>query len=310
MGPRRKASILNPAGRGRARTSTAKRSASLRRLPHPDLLGQGVGETGLRQRFADGAVGVEIHLPIVGVVAERKNREHRPDAVELQNFNHWRRIGQHIGNGLHLFAQQFHGGDMIGVAGKLAFEFNAAVVVGRIVFDVVAQNLAIADKGEHVVECDDGGDEQPDLLHRAGHITRLDEIAHLEGLEHQQKGARREVAQQAAPRRADSDASACHQGREGGGLHPEIAQNGHDQHDVQRDVHEAEHVAREHGVEMLPVQHATQQFVGNADEPSPQNPQRDGRENFHSRLGGVLQKEVAVVLHVVHGGAPGKDIGG
>src|SRR6185437_5571152 len=135
------------------------------------------------------------------------------------------RVRQHVGDLCQGGFQARHRVGRIDAVGELRHEFDAPIGVGRVVLDVVAEDLGVADERYDVVGRVDGGREEPDLVHRSLDAAGQDVVAHLERTEHQQEGAGGEVGQQAGPGGADRDARSGDEGGEAGGLEPEITED-------------------------------------------------------------------------------------
>jgi hypothetical protein len=86
-----------------------------------------------------------------------------------------------------------------------------------------------------------------------------------------------QIGQQPGPGHADGQTDRRDQGREGGGLHPEIAEDADHQQDVQGHRDEVAHVAQHGRVDLLPSQGLLHQAYGKADQPAPDHPEGNGR---------------------------------
>jgi hypothetical protein len=115
---------------------------------------------------ANGAVSVEVHLPVVLVIAVRTNGKYRTRERERQNLDVRRRSGQHVGNlgqvGLEQRDDLVHVGRVI----KLGLQINPSVRIVGEVLDDVAEDLAVSDDVANVVERVDRGHEQSDFFRR------------------------------------------------------------------------------------------------------------------------------------------------
>lgn len=147
----------------------------------------GRGEAGRGKAFPDGAIAVEVDLPVIVVMAEWPYGQYRANQGELENFDLNLGFRQHVGYCGQFFRQQLHGGNVIRAARQLAFQLDPAVRIGGEVLDGIAKDLAVADHRHDVVRGVDCRDEQPDLLDGSGHSCRRHEIADLERMEHDEK---------------------------------------------------------------------------------------------------------------------------
>ena len=82
---------------------TRQEQPRLRRLCQPDLFRSPQGvvlfgnwESGMRKRVPDQPVRVEIHFPVMLVVAVRANRKQRARKVEYQDLDIGCRLGHHV----------------------------------------------------------------------------------------------------------------------------------------------------------------------------------------------------------------------
>src|SRR5271155_1065248 len=238
------------------------------------------GEARCRKGILNQGVGVEIDLPVIPVVAEGTYGEHGPRQIEGENLDARRRIGQHIRN---LRKSTLEDGDRlmrVRSVRQLRRQLDAAKSIGRKVLDDVAEDLTVADDIADVVGGVDRGDEQPDLDYRAHDSAGHDEISHLEGLKNNEEHSCGEIAQQAAPRHADSYAGSGEQCGEAGGLDPEEAQDGNHQHDIQNGGESVVEVADQGRIDFLAGHSAVDQTDGKSDEPAAHDPQRNRFENL------------------------------
>ncbi|MNQ99895.1 hypothetical protein D3C85_1156470 [compost metagenome] len=148
------------------------------------------------------------------------------------------------------------------------------------VLDVVAEDLVVADQGQHVVRGVDCGGEQADFGDGAGYPTGANEVTDLERAQHDNEGTRRQVRQQPRPGHADGQADRREQRREGGGLHAEVTEDGDHQDDVQRDGDDRADVTQHGGVDFLLAQRLLHDTDGKADQPAPNDPEVNGTQNL------------------------------
>src|SRR5271169_2852414 len=156
---------------------------------------------------ANDSVGVEVHLPVVRVVAVGTYRKHRPGQREGQNLDVRRRIGEDVGNLRQIGLQQGDGPLCIHRVIELRLQVDPSVRIGREVLDDVAENLPVPDDVPYVVEGVDRGDEQADFFDRTHGATRYHKVSDFEGLQDDHENAGCKVRQQAAPSQADGDAA-------------------------------------------------------------------------------------------------------
>ena len=102
----------------------------------------------------------------------------------------------------------------------------------------------------------------------------------LNGSQHDQERARREVAEETRPGHADRHAGAGEERRERRRLHPEVAEDADHQDDVQRDRDDRAGVAQERRVDLLPFEGPTNQPDGNADEPPADHPKEERADHL------------------------------
>ena len=160
----------------------------------------------------------------------------------------------------------------------------------------------------HVVRAVDGGAEKADFHHRAFNAAGLDVVTDLERPQRDQERAGGKVRQQSAPGGADGDTHRCNQGGERGGFYAEVAEDGDDEDDVQRDADDVTDVAQQRRVNLLFGQRDGNQPYGNADQPAADDPDGDRAENLQSDCGQRGGDGVHDVLHV-HCDLPGYGIG-
>ena len=118
--------------------------------------------------LGDHLVGVEIHLPIVIVVAEGAHADQAAGGVELDDLHLRRRIGEHVDHLRYALPEACDGVLRVDAVGDLALQVDAAIGVVGVVDHVVGQDLAVAHGYAQVVDRVQGGDEQPDFAHVAG----------------------------------------------------------------------------------------------------------------------------------------------
>ncbi len=191
---------------------------------------------------------------------------------------------------------------MVGIAGQLRLELDAAVGVARVVLDRVREDLVVADQRDDVVRRIERSGEQADFLDRAGHAGDRDEIAHLERPQHDQERPGREVGQQPRPCHADRHARRRDQRRERRGLDAEVAQDADHQQDVQRDGDDRADIAQHGRVHLLVFQRTLHQPHRQVDQPAADDPEGDRRQDLHSDIGGVLRHDCLVLACRVDGG--------
>jgi hypothetical protein len=104
-----------------------------------------------------------------------------------------------------------------------------------------------------VIGRDQRGAEQAQLVHGAGDAADLHEVAHLERPQDEHEGACGEVAEHAAPGRADGHAGTGQDRREAGGLDAEVAEDAQYQRDVQRHRDDGAEVLGQRRVDVVAV---------------------------------------------------------
>src|SRR5208282_2456542 len=62
-------------------------------------------ESGFTESLPDGAVGVEVDLPIIVVVAEGTHGQHRAGHLQIENLDHRSRVFHHVGYNGQAFPQ-------------------------------------------------------------------------------------------------------------------------------------------------------------------------------------------------------------
>ena len=120
-------------------------------------------------------------------------------------------------------------------------------------------------------------------MHRAHDSARRHEIAHLKRLQDDQKYSRGKVGQQSAPGQADGHAAGGDQGCQAGGLHPEEAQDGDDQYDVEDGADRILDIANQRGIDLLPGHAAADDPDDKTDQPAADNPQRKGFQHRYAK---------------------------
>ncbi len=192
-------------------------------------------ESGTAKGFADGAVGVEVNLPVVVVVNVGANAEDRSGKVELEDFDGRVRL-MHVRNLAKRFLQKIDGFRVVGAMLKLCDKVHTAERVRGEVLDVVREDLVVANDGANVVHRVDGRDEEPDVLDGADNTTGVDEVPLAEGLEDDEENARGEVREKATPGGTDREAGAGEESGKGGGLDSEESEDRDDEDDAKDDA--------------------------------------------------------------------------
>ncbi len=239
----------------------------------------GSGQTGIRSGVANDAVGIEVHLPVVGVAAVRANRKNWAGQSEGQDLHVGRRRGQHIGDLSQVRPQQRD--DLVYVGGmvELRLQVDTAIRIGAEVLDDLGKDLAVTDDVAYVVEGVDRSDKQSDLFDRTHYAAGNDKVAHFKRLEDNEEDAGGKIGQQSAPSEADGDASGGDQGCKTGGLDSEETQNRDDENDIQQCVDGVLDVADDRRVNVLPGHAAADHSVDKADQPATDDPECKGRDH-------------------------------
>ncbi len=152
--------------------------------------------------------------------------------------------------------------------------------MGGVVDDRVAEELAVGNDVTHVVQRQDRGHEHAHFLHGARHAAAFDEVADAHRTEQLQEHAGGEVAEHAAPGRADGHAGAGQQSREAGGLDAEEAEDGHRQHHPQQRAEDVEQEADQGGIEAGLGEAAAQHLDDHPDQPGADDPEGDCTGKF------------------------------
>jgi hypothetical protein len=166
-------------------------------------------------------------------MARGTHRQLRSQRGEIEDRHGRSRLAQHVGNPRQARLEPGDGVPHVDAVGQLGQPIHATVAVGRVVLDGVAQDLGVADQGEHMVRRVDFRGEQADLLHDAVHAAGQHMIPDPERMQDQDEGAGGEIRQEPAPGRPDRDADGRDQSGEAGRLDPELSEDG----DHQKDVH-------------------------------------------------------------------------
>ena len=145
--------------------------------------------------------------------------------------------------------------------------------------------FAVADDGHDVVRRNERRSEQAQLPHRAGDAADADEVADLERTQDQHEGACREIAEQAAPRRADGQTGACQQRSERSRLNAEIAQNAEDQCNRQDCGDDRAEVLRQRRIDATAVHRPVQDADHAFDQPPADEPESDGGNDLDRQCG-------------------------
>ncbi|MCP1570751.1 hypothetical protein J2Y72_005054 [Pseudomonas aeruginosa] len=112
--------------------------------------------------------------------------------------------------------------------------------------------------------------------------------ADLERPQDDDEAAGRQVRQQSRPGHADGQADRRDQRRQAGGLDAEETEDAHHQQHVQGHRDERTHVAQHGGIDLLPLEGFLHHADGEADQPTTDHPEGDGRENLDAEGEGVL----------------------
>jgi hypothetical protein len=151
--------------------------------------------------------------------------------------------------------------------------------------DRIGKKLVVADEAHHVVGRDDGGSEQPDFTDRAFEAARFDVIARLERPQHDQECARRKVREQTRPRGRNGDPHGRDQRRERRGFHPEIAEDRHDEHHVERHSDDIAEIAQQRGVYAGLRERTCYHAHGEPDQEAAHDPREQRARDLHSESG-------------------------
>ena len=245
-----------------------------------------------RELLADHPVGVEPDLPEMVGVAVRPDRELCAHRVEVEDLDVRRGLGEHVRDRRQAGLQARDRIRRIDAVVDLRETVDAAIRGGRVVLQRIAHQLAVAHQRDHVVGRDDRRGEQAELAHGALDAAAGDVVADLEGAQHHQERAGREVRQQARPGGADREARGRQQCGERGRLEAEKAQDADHQHDVQHHADDRREVALQRGVDLAHGQRGLDQAHREADQPAAGPPQREGAEQLEAEvdddlLGGV-----------------------
>jgi len=152
-------------------------------------------------------------------VAERTHCEHRPDQVEFEDFDFHCRLGKNVGNRQQLVAQQLHGGYVVGAAGKLALQLDAAEGIGAEVLDRIAEDLAVPTIVNTLSGVSRPVANRPISLTVPVTPPAVMKSPTLNGFSTMRKAPAARL-DSSPPRRRDGDADAGDQGGEGRRLHP------------------------------------------------------------------------------------------
>ncbi|MNH21380.1 hypothetical protein D3C79_811870 [compost metagenome] len=156
------------------------------------------------------------------------------------------------------------------------------------VLDVVAEDLVVADQGQHVVRGVDRGSEETDLSDRTDHAAGADEVTDLERAQDDNEGTGRQVGQQPRPGHADGQTDRGKQRGEGSGLHAEVTEDADHQDDVQCHGDDRADIAQHGRVELLLGQGPLHHADGKTDQPASDDPEGNGGENLDRESGPVL----------------------
>ncbi len=169
-------------------------------------------------------VGVEVHLPVVIVVAERPDAENDTRLVERQDLDERFRIVDHVRNRAQPGAQPGDGHLHVGGRWHVGRQIDPPERVRAEVLEIVREQFVVADEGQDVVLSVDHRHEQTDLANGSRHACRGNRVADLERPKRQEEESRGEVREQSRPCRADRDAGRRQQGGERRRLHAEHAE--------------------------------------------------------------------------------------
>lgn len=123
---------------------------------------------------------------------------------------------------------------------------------------------------------------------------------HFEGPQDDEEAAGRQVGQEPAPCGAHGKADTGNQGGKGGRLHPEVAEDGHNQDDVQRDRDKAADIADQARVDLLFLEGALHHAPDKADEPSADDPEYNGSKDLGADSRGIRHEKLLVLRCVFH----------
>jgi peptidoglycan/LPS O-acetylase OafA/YrhL len=141
-------------------------------------------------------------------------------------------------------------------------------------------------------------------LDRPRHATGGDEVPDPEGPHDDEEHAGGEVGEHAAPRNTDGHAAGREQRREARRLDAEEAEDGDDQDDVEDHRDRRSEVAHDRRVDLLRREARRHQADGEADQPTADDPDRDGAEELEPELCdqrcGDVRCSVQVVVEI-HG---------
>src|SRR5664279_1201787 len=104
------------------------------------------------ESVANRAVGVEIYLPVVLVVAVGTNGKHWAGKREGQNLHVGSRVGEHVRNLRQVRLQQRDGLVDVNRVIELCFPVNSSERIGAEVLDDLGEDFPVSDNVADVVE--------------------------------------------------------------------------------------------------------------------------------------------------------------
>src|SRR5262245_2577920 len=147
----------------------------------------------ISKHLAYGHIGIEVHLPIMIVVAVRPYGEHRTERIEGEDSHVGSGRLANIRDGSQAVFKTGYRKLRIRRSGNLSCQFDTAISVRGVVLNGVGEDFVVADEGPYVVGCVEARHKEPDFMNGSGDSPCGNEIAYFERTQNKQESAGREV---------------------------------------------------------------------------------------------------------------------
>src|SRR5258705_8165957 len=101
--------------------------------------------------LTNGAIGVEVNLPVMLVVTIGSNSQYRSKRCELQDLNIGRRAGTHVRDRMEPLLEYLGRAKHVDRMIQLCFKIHSAIRIYRKVLNVFGEYPAVSDESANVV---------------------------------------------------------------------------------------------------------------------------------------------------------------
>ena len=164
---------------------------------------------------------VEEDVPVVGVFAPRTAADHDTVVGGTDDTDGAARILQNLFVAVDDIVQDLLGDLEVLLLGDLEFEIDTAELLLGVIHDVGTGSGTVRNVNDFVIEGNDLGVAEADLLDRTGGAGDLDEVVNAEGAGDEDQHAACDIAERAVDSRTDADAEGGDQSGDGAGVNAE-----------------------------------------------------------------------------------------